>query len=125
LHRLDPKKEYDEKLTVLVAVTSDGGEEKIVFSREIHGKKQFNSWFYFAFDEEVVLRKGEKWTVQVLPEVGVNFLMIREVQVRETLAAAKCSAERRVHFAYSSGSVWRKCTGQAYIIKSISLQSIN
>jgi len=122
---LDPKKEYDEKLTVLVAVTSDGGEEKIVFSQEILGKQQFNSWFYFAFDEEVVLRKGEKWSVQVLPEVGVNYLMIGEAQVRETLAAAKCSAEKKVHYVYSSGSVWRKCHRQTCIIKSISLLSIN
>jgi len=50
----------------------DEDKKKIVFTKEIKGKKQFNSWFFSKFDEGICLIKGTKCSIRAVLPQGVK-----------------------------------------------------
>jgi len=87
-----------------------------------YGRKQFNSWFYYAFEKEIVIRKGAECKIEIHPKQGAKYCKIGENQLKESLGAAKCSAKKG-NFTFPGG--WGKFEPQNYILKSIHLQPIN
>jgi len=104
-----------------IEVNFVGGADATVYDVTC-GRKQFNSWFYYAFEEEIVIRKGAECTIMVTPREGAKYSKIGENQLKEGLGAAKCSAEKG-KFTFPGG--WGRFEPQNCIIKSIHIQPIN
>jgi len=119
-HRIKSDMEYDEQLTLKVRVNTNG-KEKTLANKSIGGRKQYNSWFYFAFKKEIVFLKGTKCAVQIWPMSEASYLLIGEDQVRDSLRAAKCSATK---MEVGPHDRWIECEPQNYIIKSVSFKLI-
>jgi len=115
--RFEAEEEYNDVITVLVF----GGAKNLLFNGVIFDRKQFNSWFYYAFNGQIKIRKGEKCIIVVIPRKGAKYIKIGENQVKENLQAAKCSAEK---LESPSPGLWSKCETQNYIVKSVYLNLI-
>jgi len=117
--RFEAEEEYKEIIKVLVF-----GGKNLLFDGLIFDMKQFNSWFYYAFDKDIKIRKGEKCIIVVIPRTGAKYIKIGENQVKENLQAAKCSAEKAEKLESPTPGVWSKCETQNYIVKSLYLKLI-
>jgi len=99
--------------------SSKNGAVSTLLRDKIQGKKQFNSWFYYAFAEDIVIRKGTKCFVQVYPKKEARYLKIADThRARDTpLTAAKWSVGKFKRCVNG----WQECERQNNIIKSVSL----
>jgi len=70
-----------------VYVTPKGGEEKKVFNLDITSKKEFNSWFYVNFGENVFVPKGAECTVEV--QSSNVYQLIPFAHIKENIEKAK------------------------------------
>jgi len=93
-------------------------EKKTVYLHKIQGKKEYNSWFYYAFDRDVVFPKGVSCSIEVFPRKGAKFQNIREADVRTNLRAANCTA---VEFKNNISDGWIVRKRHNVIIKSVFL----
>jgi len=114
--------EYDEDLSINLLRTTDGMIQ-CVHGSKIQGKKPFNSWFYYAFDEDIVFIRGSKCTIQIYPMNGAAYLPIADFEVMETYRAAKWAAAKMEFNPQDSG--WYDVPKQNYIVKSATFDSIN
>jgi len=64
--------EYEEDLTLEVFSYVDEDNKNILYTKEIKGKKQFNSWFNFKFEEGICLIKGTKCSILLMLPLGVK-----------------------------------------------------
>jgi len=64
--------EYEEDLTLEVLSYVDEDKKNILYTKEIKGKKQFNSWFNFKFEEGIFLVEGTSCTIRVTLPLGVK-----------------------------------------------------
>jgi len=86
--RLNTKVEYDEGLRLRVKVIVND-EVTTLVADYVRGKKQYISWFYYAFEEKIVFLKGTKCSIQVCPMREASYLLIGPTQVKDLLRAAQ------------------------------------
>jgi len=127
--------EYEENLFLEVAIVQIIGE-KILYSKKIQGKKQFNSWFYFEFDKDIILLKGTNFSIRVTAHAkAAKYQVFSEAQIRETFNASKFPISTRLdvknyHFKEKVGAFEKRDTFESIdnkdcILKSLSFVYIN
>jgi len=114
--RLSTKVDYEEELELEVKVNTNGKERTLVYEI-IKGKKQFNSWFYHAFVEKIVLLKGTKCSIEVRPMREASYLLIGATRIR----GAKCLVTK---LKMGSLAQWCEYEQKNYIFKNVSFKLI-
>jgi len=107
-------------MLVAVEVTNTNGRREWL-NEVVRCKQQYNSWFYVAFEKEIVMGKDAHCSIKFSPRAGAKYLSIAEAQVEESLGAARC-ATSQVQFQIQNKQGWHECQEQIYIVKNVFVQ---